>query len=269
MPTLTAALRADYQLLFDTCQIRIDKRSEVQGIADRIIGSRTRYEDVGSKLIVPWYVIGIIHNMEGSLNFNTHLHNGDPLTARTVQVPRGQPKTGNPPFTWEASAIDALTLQGYEKWKDWSIPGTLFKWESYNGWGYRDHHPDVKSPYLWSYTNHHERGKYVKDGIWDPNAISKQAGAACLLRRLAELGGLDEIKFDVTDPDLAESLANAETGALRYEPNSVTPGGVALQVFLNTFPGIFLQEDGKLGPHTSDAYRLVFGHYLAGDPRAD
>jgi lysozyme family protein len=85
--------------------------------------------------------------MAASLNFNRHLHNGDPLTARTVQVPAGRPKTGEPPFTWEESATDALMLEKLDQWEDWSVPGTLYKLEQYNGWGYRLAHPDVKSPY--------------------------------------------------------------------------------------------------------------------------
>ena len=268
-PTLTAALRAEYQLLFDTCQILADKRASVEAVVGSIDGARLRYEVVAAKLSVPWYVIGVIHNMEGGLNFMTHLHNGDPLTAQTVQVPKGRPKDGDPPFSWEDSAVDALKLQGYDVWDDWSIPGTLFKWERYNGWGYRNYHPDVKSPYLWSFTNQYTSGKYVKDGIWDPTAISKQVGAACVLRRLAELGKLEAVAFDTTEPELAQAMVDGESGALRYAPNVVTPGGVALQAFLNTFPRIFLREDGKLGARTSDAYRLVFGHYLTGDPRAD
>jgi hypothetical protein len=48
----------------------------------------------------------------------------------------------------------------------------------------------------------------------------------------------------------------------------VTPGGFELQRFLNRFPGIFLKDDGKLGPRTSEACKQIFGCYLAGDPRA-
>jgi hypothetical protein len=55
---------------------------------------------------------------------------------------------------------------------------------------------------------------------------------------------------------------------LTYAPRKVTPGGKELQQFLNTFPGIFLKEDGKLGPKTSDACLLIFGRYLEGDSRA-
>ena len=40
----------------------------------------------------------------------------------------------------------------------------LFRLEAYNGSGYRDKHPDVKTPYLWSFSNHYTRGKYVADG---------------------------------------------------------------------------------------------------------
>jgi len=46
----------------------------------------------------------------------------------------------------------------------------------------------VKSPYLWSFSNHYLKGKYVADGKWDPNAVSQQAGAMVILRRLAGAG---------------------------------------------------------------------------------
>ena len=118
-----------------------------------------RYETVGKALGTPWYVVGLIHTMEASGNFGAHLHNGDPLSARTTHVPAGRPKTGTPPFTWEESATDALTMQGFPAWKDWSVPGTLYKLEGYNGWGYHDHHPDVNTPYLWSFSNHYTSGE--------------------------------------------------------------------------------------------------------------
>ena len=266
MPTLTAALRAEYQSLFDTCQIRPAHQLEVHAVAQRVLGARSRYAAVANPLGMPWYVVGVIHVMEASLRFDRHLHNGDPLTARTVQVPAGRPKDGSPPFTWEHSADDALRIERFDAWSDWSIPGILFKWETYNGWGYRNHHPQVKSPYLWSMTNHYTRGKYVADGTWSDTAVSKQVGAAAILRRLAELGVMDAASHS-TDAKLAAALAKSG-GALRFSGNKVAPGGVELQQFLNQFAGIFLREDGKLGPKSSDAYRQVFGHFLVGDPRA-
>jgi lysozyme family protein len=264
MASLTDALRAEYQRLFDTCQIRPERVAEIEAATLKIIAGKTRYAGVGKPLGVPWFVIGVLHSLEAGSSFDKHLHNGDPLSARTVQVPKGRPPTGLPPFKWEVSAVDALTLDKSTQWTDWSVPGILFKWESYNGWGYRKFHPEVLTPYLWSYTSNYTRGKYVADGTFSPTAVSKQTGAAALLRRLAEKGEMTAPSA-VNEPDLLKAIG--APGGLRYKPNAVQAGAVALQQFLNRFPGVFLREDGQLGQRSSDAYKQVFGHFLAGDPR--
>ena len=41
-----------------------------------------------------------------------------------------------------------------------------------------------------------------------------------------------------------------------------------LQRWLNTFPGVFTKIDGVPGKGTSDAFHVVTGRYLPGDPRA-
>lgn len=268
MPALTTALRNEYQQLFDSCQILPERQSLLNQMTQQLRTGEARYRGVSDPLGIPWYVVAVLHAMEGGSDFKRHLHNGDPLTARTVQVPAGRPKLGAPPFTWEQSANDALRLDKYDSWTDWSVPGILYKWEGYNGWGYRSYHPECKTPYLWSMSNHYSRGKYVADGTWSPTAVSKQVGAAALLRRVAELGLMSAASFTPTDKDakLAEALAKSG-GALRYSPAKILPGALELQQFLNRFPGIFLREDGKLGERSSDAYKQVFGHYLQGDPR--
>lgn len=265
MPKLSEALRAEYQSLFDSCQIDAAQQPAINAQVDRILAARARYDGVAGPIGVPWYVVGVLHSMEAGLRFDRHLHNGDPLGARTVQVPRGRPAGGTPPFTWEASAADALQCEGYASWTDWSVPGILFKWELYNGWGYRRHHPDVKSPYLWSMTNHYISGKYVADGVWSATARSKQIGAAALLRRLAERGAMEAASF-TAHPALADAIERGRP-ALRYLPQREQPRGLELQQFLNGFPGIFLREDGLLGPRTSDAVRQVLGQRLVGDRR--
>lgn len=250
----SGALRDEYQALFDSCQVRAAKQPEVDRLATKLVANRQRYESVGSELGTPWQLVAVIHNMECSQSFSRHLHNGDPLKARTVHVPKGRPAEGEPPFTWEESACDALTLRKLPDWGDWSLPGMLYCLEGYNGWGYRLYHPDVKSPYLWGSSNHYVCGKYVGDGTWSNTAVSAQCGAATLLRRLAEKG---------------ESVqAPQKDAAFRFAPSKVALRGAELQRFLNGFPGIFLREDGKLGTKTSDACRQVFGHYLEGDPRS-
>jgi len=122
--------------------------------------------------------------MECAFRTTTHLHNGDPLTARTVHVPAGRPVVGNPPFTWEQSAIDALQYQGLTKWTDWSLSGVLFKIEAYNGFGYRKH--GIQTPYLWGGSQHYISGKFASDGQWAPNLTSKQTGAGVILKYLQQ-----------------------------------------------------------------------------------
>jgi lysozyme family protein len=117
------------------------------------------------------------------------LHNGDPLTQRTVQVPSGRPKEGNPPFTWEISATDALKFHSFHVWRDWSVAGALYKAEEYNGWGVRRFHAaSGPTAYVWSHTNIYQGGKYVKDHIWSAEAKSKQPGVAAMLRLMVDRG---------------------------------------------------------------------------------
>jgi len=174
--------------LWDTVETRSMWKMRAIGAADRIRANRSRYESVEAVTGCPWWVIGLIHLLEGNLNFGTHLHNGDSLKRRTVQVPRGRPKTGEPPFTWEESAIDAIR---YDKLDDrgedfWEQPSlVLDALERYNGLGYRK--KPIHSPYLWSGTNHYTCGKYVADGRYDANAVSNQVGAVPVIKELGVL----------------------------------------------------------------------------------
>jgi len=174
--------KPDFQKLWDTMVIKPEKMPEVQFMAAKIVKNKARYEAVSKVTGVPWIVIGCIHKQESNCDFGTHLHNGDPLTARTVQVPAGRPVNGKPPFTWEESAIDALGYDGATGIKDWSIVATLNFLHRYNGLGYLN--KGIYSPYLWSYTNHYVSGKYVRDGVYDPKAVSGQCGVAPLLKVL-------------------------------------------------------------------------------------
>ena len=261
MPSLTPALRQTYQRLFELAQIRPERAKAVDSWCDKILLQKPRYQTIGTSLGVPWHFIAAAHMRESSLNFSKHLHNGDPLTARTVQVPAGRPKTGNPPFTFEQSASDALIYEGLDKWQDWSLPGTLYKLEAYNGWGY--HYRKLASPYLWSFSQHFERGKFIKDGVFDPKAIDEQCGAATLLRRLSER---QEIQFS-GDPDLAGPAQIVSFAAKKPTKPEVIAAAMRLQEWLVTHPGIVLKVDGWPGTRTSNAYKAVTGSYLPGDGR--
>lgn len=194
MPTrfmLTDSLAAEYQTMFANCQI-VKHKDQVEAARATIMAHKGQYDAVSAQTQVPWYVVAAIHCLEAGLNFNKHLHNGDPLSARTVHVPSGRPKTGTPPFSWPASAIDALTLDGLAGQSDWDLAPTLYRLERYNGSGYRVQNPPIPSPYLWSYSQYYTAGKYGADGHYDPKLVSQQAGAAVLLH-LMQYEGLIHI----------------------------------------------------------------------------
>lgn len=257
--TFNTQLRDEYQHLFNSCTIRSEKMDDVNECVSRIVAGRNQYEAVASRTNIPWYFIGIIHNMECSCRFNTHLHNGDPLTKKTTHVPKGFPKNGLPPFTWVDSAEDALKLKSLHTWTDWTVPGLLFQFERYNGFGYRPR--GINSPYLWSFSNHYSRGKFTSDGIFDSNAISKQIGAAVLLRRMSEL------QLAVTgETDIVTQIKNLGE-KVKYDPDHFNELADQLQQLLNGI-GQHLKVDGKAGKNTSDAYKRISGKFLKGDPRS-
>jgi lysozyme family protein len=181
------ALRDTYRQQFQTCTIRSERANKVDAHVGLLTKYRPRYEKVADKLGIPWHFIGIIHALEASFNFNGHLHNGDsPLSRRTVHVPANRPLVWNPPTDWEASADDALRMKGFDKERDWGLERTLYRWERYNGFGY--HWRGATTPYLWSFSNHYAKGKYVRDGQWDPSYVSQQCGAAVMLKALVSTG---------------------------------------------------------------------------------
>src|SRR5262249_24093908 len=151
------------------------------------------------------------------------------------------------------------------------LAGTLYKLEEYNGFGYRLYHPDVLTPYLWSFSNQYSGGKYVADGTWSPTAKSKQCGAAVLLRRMAEngtivvgAGGTLRVGKGAAGP---KPTAASVAPLVRYSATKKSALAVQLQELLNVFPGVFVQVDGIPGDRTSEAVKKVTGKYLAGDPR--
>jgi lysozyme family protein len=186
-----ASLKTEYARLYRTMEPDPRYAETTAWHLAMLRKAKPRYQSVGNEVGVPWFFIGVTHALEASFNFRAHLHNGDfPLTSRTRQVPAGRPTRWLPPTDWESSAKDALRLLGFTGQKDWSLERTLYRLEAYNGLGYRGRR--VASPYLWCYSNHYSRGKFVADGKWSPTARSKQCGAAVMLKLLDEA---NEISF--------------------------------------------------------------------------
>jgi lysozyme family protein/peptidoglycan hydrolase-like protein with peptidoglycan-binding domain len=232
--TLTAPLRDEYATLFSRMQIRPERVTEIKPLVRRIVASKDRYQAVQEGQGVPWFVVAIIHNLECSGRFDRHLHNGDPLTARTVHVPAGRPRKGQPPFTWEDSAADALAGHGLGTGTDWSVPGIAFQLEAYNGWGYRNNFPQVRSPYLWSFSNIYDRGKYVADGRFSPDAVSQQCGGMVLLRALMDADQSIQKALDFK-PDTPDDDDGSKDTPVPQDGEGIWPSDPP------RFPGVYLR----------------------------
>ena len=154
-------------------------------IAKRLVApdARARYQVVSAKTGVPWPMIAVIHERECSQDWTRSLAQGDPWDRVSVHVPAGR----GPFKSWEKAAVDALNnCAPYAgRNKDWSIGALLTKLEEYNGLGYAAR--GVPSPYVWAGTDQYRSGKYVRDGVYDPNVIDSQPGCAGLLMAIKAL----------------------------------------------------------------------------------
>ena len=189
---------------------------------------------------MPWWFVGVAHAMECSLRFDQHLHNGDPLTARTVQVPKDRPPSGSPPFTWEESARDSIAYDRLDKVTDWSLPSVLFHWHRYNGINNEYKKRGIPTPYLWSGSQHYRKGKYVADHVFDPEAVSKQVGAAVILKALVDLGA---VKLDAAQKLAANPAASTgDSASLQIDTDGKAFKKVAEEL---DYPGLLRNGSGK------------------------
>ena len=181
-PTVTSS-RWEYAQINPMDRLRVDK---VVYLYTKTVDRYKQVQNMRSDG-VPAPVIFCLHMRESDNSFACHLHEGSPLLHRTRDEPKGRlPAPKDPPYTWEVSAEDAIyvcdRLQG-----DWTdLTNALKKIEYYNGRGYEKR--GLVSPYVWAGTTVYTRGKYVADGQFDPMAVDRQLGAACVLKRMLELG---------------------------------------------------------------------------------
>jgi lysozyme family protein len=234
MAKLTPAVASDYESKYASCVVDHDK-AKVTAVAKRVLAVKGQ---CSGYFAVPWWFIALLWLRECNLNQNGVLHNGELLIGtgrKTKLVPAGR----GPFATWAAATRDALVLKGLDKVTDWSIPATLFRIEGFNGYGYRNR--GVPSPYLWSHTNHYadgswdddpKGGKYVADGVYDPNVYDKQIGVCAIMKCLEEMG---ERLFDgpaspapIPPPDIPAP-----------EPVNQPPSGGFFHVLLSILDALF------------------------------
>lgn len=184
-------MEGGYSSLLSTLKVRPSWKPRADKQARIILKNKKQYQEIASNFHnMPWEFVGITHMMESGCNFKKHLHNGDPLTGRTYQVPKGRPIEGSPPFTFIQSALDALTMKNYGTY-DWTPERLCYELERYNGFGYA--YRGRVSPYLWSGSTHYTSGKFVADGVYDKSAISGQVGALVLLESIKELDEKEKV----------------------------------------------------------------------------
>jgi lysozyme family protein len=266
--------RREYQDLFNSCETTPSKMADAQSIVGRILGKKDRYQAVEDKTQVPWFVVAVIHSLEGDLNFSTHLHNGDSLNQKTVHVPKGRPD-GNPPFAWIDSAADALNFDGLTSRRNWTLAGSLDALEGFNGFGYRRPEINIPSPYLWSFSNHYSKGKFGSDGHFNRDLISEQCGAAVLLKLMVDAGHITFTGGMATDAPFGVKVTAADPN---YPGHVVTENETdkvivkTLQKRLDDVGCGPIEVDGVFGEQTKNATMLfqtrhtdVFGHDLEVD----
>ena len=134
------------------------------------------------------------------------LAQGDAWNRVSTHVPKGR----GPFKSFHEAAVDALVncAPYAARWKDWSAGGALTINEMYNGLAY--FRKGIPSPYSWAATDQQVRGKYVADGVYDPNAWDTQLGCAAMLMRMGEID--PEAKLG-SPGKKAETTSGVSTGA--------------------------------------------------------
>ena len=138
------------------------------------------YARIAEATGIPPQLIAAIHYRESGCNFNTYLHNGDPLGKPTTNYPQGIYFDN-----FEEAAIEALS--GKSQLRDafnlstssTDMAAMAAFAERYNGLGY--YNKDKISPYVYSGTSIYTGGKYVRDGVYDANVVDKQPGVYILI----------------------------------------------------------------------------------------
>ena len=217
---------------------KVLRRAEFVAVAKHLVmvSAKVRYQTVEAKTGVPWPVIAVIHEREASQDWTGNLAQGDPWNRRSVHVP-----VGRGPFnSWEDAAVDALVncAPYAARNNDWSPGGILTLLESYNGLGYASKH--VPSPYVWAGTDQYSAGKYVRDGVYDPNAVDKQLGCAGLLMAMMALDRTISIDGKMPPIVVLPSAPNPPPPDIPKPPSITNPAKGSIGSFIaNIFAAIF------------------------------
>lgn len=232
-------------------KLSASQKNELQIFQDNWAQNHARYEAVSAKTGVPAKLIAAIHYRESSLDWNTYLHQGDPLGKKAKHHPSNIPVF----YKWEDAAVHALNLKssvrdGMGMDATTTDPEALATYaEAYNGLGYDQR--GKASPYVYGGTDQYKGGRYVADGVYDSRSWDQRLGVMALV------GGLDGAEVGQAEPtpqreDVAWTLVREGKDVLKL---GVSGAGVrALQQKLAGH-GLRVSVDGSFGAGTANAVR--------------
>ncbi len=211
------------------------------------VANKGRYLAIARQAGMPdiaWVFIAVSHYRESSQDFSRSLAQGDLWNRVSTHVPAGR----GPFQSFEDAAVDALVKCApyASRLKDWSIGGMLTNLERFNGIGYAAR--GVPSAYVWSGTDQYRSGKFVADGVYDPNKVDAQLGVAGLIMVMMELDL--SIRFDGPAPQVQPKSTSVQPS------DKPVRDGIWLQNSLNRLGASpMLALDGIVGPATRNAVR--------------
>jgi lysozyme family protein len=224
---------------------KLTREAEFTRPAKVAVANKGRYLAIARQAGMPdiaWVFIAVSHYRESSQDFSKSLAQGDPWNRVSIHVPEGR----GPFKSFEEAAVDALVKCSpfAAKLKDWSIGGMLTNLERFNGLGYASR--GLPSAYVWSGTDQYKKGKFIADGVFDPNKVDAQLGVAGLILTMMELD--TSIKFDGPAPQIQSRPITPSDKPVR--------DGIWLQNSLNRLGASpKLELDGIVGPATRNAVR--------------
>lgn len=157
-----------HHTIWAAMQIDPARRPAIEKIARRIVSGRAQYDVISRASHVPWFVVGIIHALDGELRWNAE---------------------------WEATAAANRFKARLPRSRWNSIEDIASALEEWDGLGYRQR--GVHSPYLWGWTTAHIAGRIVGDGVFLPGAEAEAPGAMAVLRAMVEI---DPLGVDISPP---------------------------------------------------------------------
>ena len=181
-------LRAENASLLSSAHILPSVRPTAISVAKKLISFRSRYETIERLTTVKVTPCACIHERECGADFRCALCNGEKIIGtgrKTTLVPRGH----GPYETFEEGAQDAFHIDGLDKiaaiTDGWTFERAIYEWETFNGFGARGH--GRHTGYNWAGTNIYDGGKYVADGVWNPNTWDTQLGCVTMALAIAEI----------------------------------------------------------------------------------